>query len=375
MSTQDDVFQLVLVAHHSASTVELLKALLEPEGFTVFCAYNGRSALQFSRQHHPILLLLDHALPLLDGLELCRILRREDELSAIFILSDQTDELGKLLAFAAGADDCLIHPYHPRELLARIKAVLRRTRQQRSKEHSILRAGPLELDTEQRQLRAGSESIALTALEYELLSTLMQHPGTVFSRVQLLELLQSFQHTLPFDRAVDIHISNIRRKLIPFMGDTVSIETVRGVGYRLNVPDTELPVSAQPASLEQKQLALAAFNLAPFSLLVIAANRTIVLYNEAARHLCGWSEDQVVEQAKCFSLLSCHNADGKLLCQEECALHTLLLNRRNNLTAHYCIMLKSGHKMPVVAQYTDLGDFGAGSNYTLLAIQPEEAAQ
>ena len=117
---------LVLVAHRTRDTVELLKALLEGEGFTTLCVYNGRMALQYAHQHHPALLLLDQALPLLDGIEICRTLRQETDSSAIIILSDKPDELGKVLAFASGAYDCLALPFPPRELLARIKAVLRR---------------------------------------------------------------------------------------------------------------------------------------------------------------------------------------------------------------------------------------------------------
>ena len=183
---------LVLVAHRTRDTVELLKALLEGEGFTTLCAYNGRIALQYARQHHPALVLLDQALPLLDGIELCRSLRQEKDSPAIFILSDKPDELGKLLAFASGADDCLALPFHPRELLARIKAVLRRVQRHSNGEHHVLRCDSLELDSDQRQVHINGEFIGLTGLEYELLYTLMKHPGRVYSRTQILEQVRGF---------------------------------------------------------------------------------------------------------------------------------------------------------------------------------------
>ncbi len=374
MSTQVDVpLPLVLVAHRTRDTVELLKALLEGEGFITLCAYNGRTALQYARQHHPALLLLDQALPLLDGIELCRTLRQEADGTAIFILSDKPDELGKLLAFAAGADDCLALPFHPRELLARIKAVLRRVQRQSAGEQRVLRCGSLELDPEQRQVQVNGELIGLTGLEYELLYVLMQHPGRVFSRAQLLAQLHGFQDTAPLDRAVDIHVSNLRRKLAHVMGSEVPIETVRGVGYRLNMPVSEVPAEATSMTNEQGQLALAAFERAPVPLLVITADRTVILYNEAARQLCGWSAEEVIGQVKCYSLLLCHYADGKLLCKGECVMHNIALNRLKDYTARYSITLKDGREVPATVHYTSLGEPGTANSYMLLTLEPNLA--
>lgn len=374
MSTRVDVsLPLVLVAHHARDTVELLKALLEREGFTTLCAYHGRSALQYAHQHHPALLLLDQALPLIDGVELCRTIRQEGDIAAIFILNDHPDELGNLLAFAVGADDCLTLPFHPRELLARIKAVLRRTEPQASSPRRLLRCGPLELDEEQREVRVAGEIIGLTSLEYELLYLLLRYPGRAFSRAQLLELIPGFQHHSPIDRAVDIHISNLRRKLSQAMGTDTLIETVRGVGYRLNMPTTA--TVAEPASPGPgpAQLALAAFERAPVPLLVLAADRTVVLYNEAARRLCGWSADQVVGQAKCYSLLSCHLANGTMLCREQCVMNAITLNRLSDQTACYSITLKDGREVSVTAHYSSLDEPGTHSGYTMLMLAPDFA--
>jgi len=361
---------LVLVAHRTRDTVELLKALLEGEGFTTLCAYNGRTALQYARQHHPALLLLDQALPLLDGIELCRSLRQETDSPAIFILSDKPDELGKLLAFASGADDCLALPFHPRELLARIKAILRRVQRQSNGEHHMLRCDSLEMDPDQRQVHINGEFIGLTGLEYEVLYTLMKHPGRVFSRTQILEQVRGFQHNASLDRAVDIHVSNLRRKI---SSSEVHIETVRGVGYRLNMQVSEVSVSASAMTNEQGQLALAAFEHTPLPLLVITPDRTVVLYNEAAKRLCGWSADEVIGQVKCYSLLQCHYEDGKLLCKGECVLQNLTLNHLQEYTAHYSITLKDGREIPATVHYTNLGVPGTSNGYMLLTLQPDFA--
>lgn len=374
MSVRVDVsLPLVLVAHHERDTVELLKALLEREGFTILCAYNGRSALQYAHQHHPDLLLFDQALPLIDGLELCRTLRQAENNAAIFILNDYPDELGNLLAFAAGADECLTLPFHPRELVARIKAVLRRTERQAASSHRLLRCGSLELDIEQREVRVAGEVIGLTSLEYELLYVLLRTPGRAFSRTQLLELIPGFQHHSPFDRAVDIHISNLRRKLSQAMGTDALIETVRGIGYRLSMPTTETVAEPPSPAPVPTQLALAAFERAPVPLLVLAADRTVVLYNEAAMRLCGWSADQVVGQAKCYSLLSCHMANGTMLCREQCVINAITLNRLSEQTACYSITLKDGREVPVTAHYSSLGEPGTPGGYTMLALAPDLA--
>lgn len=373
MSAQAPVpLPLVLVAHHTRDTVDLLRALLEHEGFAVLCAYTGRAALQYTHQHHPALLLLDQDLPLLDGLELCRLLRRENDDSAIFLLSDRADEFGKLLAFSAGADECLALPLHPREFLARAKAVLRRAQKQRETSQPILHCGALELDPEQRQVRAEGVVIGLTGLEYELLALLMRAPGRVFSREQLIAQLPGFQRSSPLDRAVDIHISNLRRKLREVLGAAVPIEAVRGIGYRLTIPDATMPSTAPaPVVGLEGQLALAAFDRAPTPLLVLDKDRTIVLYNEAAGQLCGWAANQVIGQAKCYSLLGCHRDDGTLLYHEHCALHLEALNRLSDQTVSYSITLKDGREVPVQAHYSTLDMVSSSKGYVLLALHPE----
>jgi PAS domain S-box-containing protein len=201
----------------------------------------------------------------------------------------------------------------------------------------------------------------------------MRFPQRVFTREQLISQLPVFQRSNPLSRAVDIHVSNLRRKLSRAMRDDAPIEAVRGVGYRLRVAEskTEIPLAASaPADMLGGRLAQAAFDRTPAPLFVVDRNRTVVLYNDAAEQLCGWPADQVVGQAKCYSLLGCHDSDGTLLCHERCALQAGGLAGNSELTAHYTITVKDGREIPVWAHYSGLSAPGQGS-YTLLALAPE----
>jgi PAS domain S-box-containing protein len=234
-------------------------------------------------------------------------------------------------------------------------------------EHHMLCCGSLELDSEQRQVHVKEELIGLTGLEYELLYTFMKHPGRVFSRTQILEQVRGFQQNAPLDRAVDIHISNLRRKL---SSSEVQIETVRGVGYRLNMEVSEVAAADALVANEQRQLAFAAFEHVPLPLIVIAADRTVVLYNEAAKQLCGWSADEVIGQVKCYSLLLCHHEDGRLLCKGDCVLQHITLNHFQEYTAQYSITLKDGREIPATVHYSNLDVAGTSNGYMLLTLEP-----
>ena len=373
MSAQSgDQLPLILVAHHSRDTVELLRSLLEPEGFTTLCAYNGRTAQLLARRHQPSLLLLDQALPLLDGLDLCRELRRAGSEAAIFILSDRAGELNTLLAFGAGADDYVPLPVHPRELIGRMKAALRRTGAGASRPSETLRCGQIELNSERREARAAGKTLALTSLEYELLAAFVSHPGRVFSREELLGRLEGFLRGEPFDRAVDIHVSNLRRKLRAALDDSVPLETVRGVGYRLRATTTAEPESRaapeKPPALGR--LALAALERAPVPLLVLSPDRTVLLYNEAAEHLCGWKAGEVTGQVTCYSLLGCHSDDGALLCHGRCALRPDAPDGSGDQQARYVITRKDGRELAVDANYSRLDGVDGEGACTLLTLQP-----
>lgn len=370
---------LILVAHHVPSTVSLLRSLLEREGYTVLCAYNGRGAQQVIRQHRPILLLLDQALPLVDGLELCRALRRENDTPAVFIMSDQPDELNKLLAFSAGADDYLPLSMHPRELLGRVKAAVRRGVRTEDHGKRVVRCGGIEIDPEQRQARAAGRTLQLTSLEYVLLAVFVGHPGRVFSREELLNRLDGFLRGTPLDRTVDIHVSNLRGKLREAMGgDGSPIETVRGVGYRLRSGSEATGGSISSAQAAEDtgeaglgRLALAALARAPMPLLVLSPDRTVLLYNEAAQHLCGWKAEEVARQVKCYSLLGCHSGDGTMLCHDLCPMRAAQRDGLSDQQAHYLITLKDGRELPVAAHYSRLSDAGIEHDCMLLVLQPE----
>ena len=367
---------VILVAHHARDTVELLRSLLTSEGYSVLCAYDGRTCRHSARRHQPALLLLDQALPALDGLELCRELRtgaRDDDGPLVFILSDRPDEHGKLLAFAAGADDYLPLPIHPRELLGRVRAALRRSHGVVGRDEGSARCGQIALDLERCEARAGGKLVSLTSLEFQLLAVLVADPGRVFTRDMLLARLARFLRGEPFDRAMDIHISNLRRKLAEALGAPAPIETVRGVGYRLRADGgghaAEGPNAQGAASLDR--LALAALRRAPVPMLVLSAERTVLLYNEAAEHLCGWKAEEVAGQVKCYSLLGCHTGEGVLLCRDHCPLRGAQERGLVEQQARYVITLKDGRELPVAAHYTGLGEAGETGGATLLMLQPD----
>ncbi|HEX6797185.1 MAG TPA: winged helix-turn-helix domain-containing protein [Ktedonobacterales bacterium] len=222
----------------------------------------------------------------------------------------------------------------------------------------------------------GGQPLALTSLEYELLAVLIAHPGRVYAREELLRRLAGFVRGEPFDRAIDIHVSNLRRKLRAALGEDAPIETVRGVGYRLReaspaVAESSDATSSTTARLDLGQLALAALGRAPTPLLVLSPDRTVLLYNDAAEHLCGWKAEDVAGQVKCYSLLGCHDEDGALLCHGRCVLRQGGLTHMSERQARYVITLKDGRELPVEAHYSRLGDTSAAGDYTLLVRQPQ----
>lgn len=377
MPTQaDPPLPLILVAHHATDTVTLLRSLLEREGYTVLCAHNGRMARQLVQQHRPALTLLDQDLSFIDGLDLCRALRHDSDIPAVFIISDRHDELSKLLAFSAGADDYLSLPIHPRELLARIRVAVRRISGGGTVARPILRCGLVELDLDQRQARAAGVDVPLTALEFELLAILARHPGRVFSREELLNRLGGFLRGAPLDRAVDIHVSNLRHKLRTAMGVGAPIETVRGAGYRMRMEpgDASAPTRAEhhEARATLGRVALAALDRAPMPLLALTLDRTVLLYNQAAQELCGWNAQEVAGQVKCYSLLGCHTSEGTMLCYDACPMRDALLNGVNDHEARYIVTLKDGREAPVRARYSRFSVDGDQSDCVLLVLDPEE---
>lgn len=217
----------ILVVDDEQSILNLVTAYLRPEGYAVETAVNGRLALQTFRIFQPDLVVLDIMLPGMDGLELLAHLRRESDVYVI-LLTAKNEETDKLVGLAVGADDYLTKPFSPRELVARIKAALRRLQSGGSlPESQVMQFDHLRLDTAARRIWVDGQEIELTTTEFDLLKTLAEHRGLVISREQLLEQVWG-QNFFGEIRVVDVHLGHVRQKL----GPNHAIVTVRGVGYR-----------------------------------------------------------------------------------------------------------------------------------------------
>ena len=217
----------ILVVDDEPSILDLVSAYLHEEGYLVRTAADGPSGLQAAREFQPDLMVLDVMLPGMDGIEVLTRLRRESDVYVI-LLTAKSEETDKIVGLSVGADDYLTKPFSPRELVARIKAALRRLRNGAGPaEDDMLVFRHVRLDTASRQVWVGGETIDLTTTEFDLLETLARHPGRVLSREQLLQQVWGYDF-YGEERVVDVHIGHIRHKL----GDARFIVTVRGVGYR-----------------------------------------------------------------------------------------------------------------------------------------------
>ena len=222
---------LILVVDDEPKITRLARDYLEQSGFGVATAADGPAALAAARREQPDLIVLDLNLPGMDGLDVCRQLRRDSDVP-IIMLTARVDEMDRLIGLELGADDYITKPFSPRELVARVRAVLRRV-QGGVHQPGLVRSGDLELDLHGRRLTRAGQPIHLTRIEFNLLTVLAQHPGQVFSRQQLLERLHGYTHD-GFDRSIDAHIKNLRRKLEPDPGNPTYILTVYGIGYRFS---------------------------------------------------------------------------------------------------------------------------------------------
>ncbi|RDI94497.1 DNA-binding response regulator [Meiothermus sp. QL-1] len=223
-----DRVALVLVVEDEPEIAEILEGYLRREGFRTDRASDGRQALSLIRAARPDLILLDIMLPEMDGLELLRRIRSQDN-TPVILLTARAEDLDKLLGLELGADDYVTKPFSPREVVARVKAVLRRVVMAEAPK-VLLRVGPLEIDTEKVVARLGATRLELTPTEFRLLEVLARTPGKAFTRAELLEAAMPESSAL--ERVVDVHLKNLRRKL-EAAGGAGLLETVRGVGYRL----------------------------------------------------------------------------------------------------------------------------------------------
>ena len=221
----------ILVVDDDYKTVDLINLYLENEGYQVISAYDGHSALRMARRHHPDLIVLDLMLPRMDGLDICQTLRAESDVPMIMLTARTTEE-DKLTGLEIGADDYITKPFSPRELVARIKVVLRRTSSQSRESIPPKKIGALEIDFERYQVTLDDKLINLTPREFRLISTLASHPGRVFSRQELLEQAFGMDYT-GLERTVDVHMMNLRKKIEADPSDPDFIQTVYGIGYKL----------------------------------------------------------------------------------------------------------------------------------------------
>ena len=223
----------ILVVDDEPKIVKVLKGYLEQAGFRVVTAGDGQMALTTFRHEKPDLVVLDLTLPGIDGLDVCRTLRRESNVPVI-MLTARAEEADKLIGLELGADDYVTKPFSPREMVARVRAVLRRTEIQPGSQE-VLRAGDITLDLGSHQATVAGKPVNLTPMEFNLLAALARTPGRALTRLQLLELSQESAYD-GYERTVDVHIRNLRSKIEPDPKEPRYILTVFGIGYKLQEP-------------------------------------------------------------------------------------------------------------------------------------------
>lgn len=216
----------ILVVDDEQSILNLVTAYLRKEGYEVFPAVDGPSGLKAARTYKPDIIILDIMLPGMDGIEVLTQVRRESDVY-IILLTAKTEEMDRVVGLSVGADDYVTKPFSPRELVARVKAALRRLRGSGSGAPSVLAFRHVRIDPGSRQVWLNDELVELTTTEFDLLKTLAEHRGIVLSREQLLEMVWGYNY-FGDDRVVDVHLGHIRQKL----GGDDLVVTVRGVGYR-----------------------------------------------------------------------------------------------------------------------------------------------
>ena len=228
----------VLVVDDDHKLISLVRMYLEREGFRVIPAYDGTQALEVFTRHSPAFVILDVMLPRMDGMAVCRQIRKTSAVP-ILMLTAKVDEVDKLVGLGIGADDYVTKPFSPRELVARVRAILRRTASRERLVPRLVR-GDLVMDLEKHEVSADGREVRLTPIEFKLLQALMEFPGRVFTRDQLLAHVYAFDEAAVVDRTVDVHIGKLREKIRDDPSRPRYIQTVRGVGYKLvGVPRAE----------------------------------------------------------------------------------------------------------------------------------------
>jgi DNA-binding response OmpR family regulator len=225
------VHESVLVAEDNVMQAEILGRYLRQEGYTVRIVHDGRAAIDEVRRDPPDLLLLDVMMPKVDGLDVARVLRAESDLPMLMLTARSTED-DLLLGLDLGADDYMTKPYSPRELMARVRTLLRRVRRAQDSSRSALTLGELAIDANRHELRVGDAVVECTASEFRILQTMAAEPGRVFSRKQLLTAVHGLNDYLT-ERTIDAHVVNLRKKIEPSPRRPSYLLTVHGVGYKL----------------------------------------------------------------------------------------------------------------------------------------------
>ncbi len=221
----------ILVVEDDKKTASLIRLYLEREGFQTLIAYDGRQALELAEQHRPIFVILDLMLPVLDGWEVCRRIRQSSDVP-ILMLTARGEEVDRVSGLTLGADDYVVKPFSPRELVARVKAILRRGRTGAPDHDKVLSFEELTLDLEKHKVTLEGRPVLLTPHEFKLLETLVADPGKVFPREELLNRLYPRHEATVIDRVVDVHIGRLRQKIEKDPSRPRYILTVRGIGYQ-----------------------------------------------------------------------------------------------------------------------------------------------
>lgn len=219
----------IMIVDDEKRLVSLVESYLAQEGYRVAAAYNGKEALTVARREKPDLIILDVMMPEMDGYEFMRKHHTESN-TPIILLTARVDDEEKVIGLEVGADDYMTKPFRPRELVARVKAVLRRTGEQ-APAAKVLKAADIVLDRDSRTVKVGKQFVDLTPSEFDILTALMTMPGRVYSRLDLLDIVQGVRYE-GYERTIDTHIKNLRGKIEPQPRSPRYIETVYGVGYR-----------------------------------------------------------------------------------------------------------------------------------------------
>jgi two-component system response regulator BaeR len=225
----------ILVVEDEIKIAEILQDYLVKAGYRVFCLDRGDPVVSYVRQKQPALILLDLMLPGMDGMEVCREVRKISDVPIIMITA-RVEEMDRLLGLELGADDYICKPFSPREVVARVKAVLRRVYAPPA--DKTLVAGEVTLIPETHQVLVGGHELKLTPCEYNLLKTLLSHPNRIFSRHELINIIQGYNFE-GYERTIDSHIKNLRKKIAGCLPGKGVISTIYGVGYKLNAPPEE----------------------------------------------------------------------------------------------------------------------------------------